>query len=153
LFIIFEGTFTSFFKDKKSKRCHKLQKSRNQGFSYYFCLMIEGAGSITLTDGSGSGFRRPKNIWDPDPDPDLQHWFKRSLYRTSVKRPRKLLRGPDQPPDPRDPPPGGAHGAPQPTQEVHRPSHPHGPRPCQNHQSGSLFFFFPQVHLYEKFYV
>jgi hypothetical protein len=27
----FEGTFTSFFKDKKSKS----QNSRNQGFSYY----------------------------------------------------------------------------------------------------------------------
>ncbi len=40
--------------------------SRNQGFSYYICLMIEGSGSgsragsgIPLTNGSGSG--RPKN--------------------------------------------------------------------------------------------
>jgi hypothetical protein len=40
--LLFEGTFTSFFKDKKS------QHSRNQGFSYYFCLMIEGSGSATL---------------------------------------------------------------------------------------------------------
>ncbi len=36
-----------------------------QGFSYYFCLMIEGSwagsGSIPLTNGSGSG--RPKNMW------------------------------------------------------------------------------------------
>jgi hypothetical protein len=30
-------------------------------FFYYFCLMIEGSGSISLTNGSGSG--RPKNIW------------------------------------------------------------------------------------------
>jgi hypothetical protein len=30
---IFEGTFTSFFKDKTS------QNSRNQCFSYYFCFM------------------------------------------------------------------------------------------------------------------
>ncbi len=39
------------------------QSSRNQGFSYYFCLMIEesGSGSIPLTNGSGS--RRPKNTW------------------------------------------------------------------------------------------
>jgi hypothetical protein len=37
------------------------QNSRNQGFSYYFCLMIEGSGSVPLTNGSGS--RRPKNIW------------------------------------------------------------------------------------------
>jgi hypothetical protein len=28
------------------------QNSRNQGFSYYFCMMIEGSGS-----------RRPKNMW------------------------------------------------------------------------------------------
>ncbi len=33
------------------------QNSRNQGFSYYFC-MVEGSGSIPLTSGSGSG--RPK---------------------------------------------------------------------------------------------
>ncbi len=41
------------------------QNNRNQGFSYYFCLMIEGSGSgsrsIPLTNGSGS--RRPKNLW------------------------------------------------------------------------------------------
>ena len=52
----------SFFKDKKSKK--ELQNSRNQGLSYYFCLMIvgSGSGSIPLTNGSGSGSRRPKNI-------------------------------------------------------------------------------------------
>jgi hypothetical protein len=44
----------------------KSPKSRHQGFSYYFCLMIEGsgagyeAGSIPLNNGSG--FRRLKNI-------------------------------------------------------------------------------------------
>ncbi len=59
--LLFEGTFTSFFKDKKSKK--KSQNSRNQGFSYYFCLMIEGtgSGSVPLTNGSGS--RRSINIW------------------------------------------------------------------------------------------
>ncbi len=43
------------FQDKKS--------NRNQGFSYYFCLMTEGSGSgsIPLTNGSGS--RTPKNMW------------------------------------------------------------------------------------------
>jgi hypothetical protein len=35
LLITFEGTFTSFFKGKKS------QNSRNQGFSYSFCFMIK----------------------------------------------------------------------------------------------------------------
>ncbi len=34
--------------------------------------MIEGSGSVSLTNGSGSG--RPKNM-DPT-DPYLQHWFK-----------------------------------------------------------------------------
>jgi hypothetical protein len=38
----------------------KSQQRRNQGFSYYFCSMIEGSGSLSLTSGSGS--RRPKNI-------------------------------------------------------------------------------------------
>ncbi len=58
-------TCTSFsFKGKK-----KSQSSRNQGFSYFFCLVIEGSrsgsvsGSIPLTDRSGSGSRRPKNMW------------------------------------------------------------------------------------------
>jgi hypothetical protein len=58
------STFTSFFKDKKSKRSHKTV-SRNQGFSYYFCLKTEesGSGSVPLTNGSGSRSRRPqKNI-------------------------------------------------------------------------------------------
>jgi hypothetical protein len=48
--LLFEGTFTSFFKDKKVKK--KSQSSRNQGFSCYFCMRIEG---------SGSG--RPNNMW------------------------------------------------------------------------------------------
>jgi hypothetical protein len=47
------------------------QNSRNQGFSYYICLMKEGSGSragsgsgfIPLTNGSGSGSRRSKNTW------------------------------------------------------------------------------------------
>ncbi len=39
---------------------HKSEKRRNQGFSYYFCLMIEGpgAGSVHVNNGSG----RPENI-------------------------------------------------------------------------------------------
>ncbi len=39
----------------------KSQNSRNQGFSYYFCLLIEGSVSIPLANGSGSG--RPINMW------------------------------------------------------------------------------------------
>jgi hypothetical protein len=62
--VLFEGTFTSFFKDKKSKEVKKLYKSR---FFYNFCLKIEGSGagggsgSIPLTSGSGSLW--PKNMW------------------------------------------------------------------------------------------
>jgi hypothetical protein len=41
--ILLKGTFTSFFKNKKVTK--KSQNSRNQGFSSYFCLMIEGYGS------------------------------------------------------------------------------------------------------------
>jgi hypothetical protein len=37
--LLFEGTFTLFFKIKGQK---KSQNSRNQGFSYYFCLVKEG---------------------------------------------------------------------------------------------------------------
>jgi hypothetical protein len=55
-----------FLKIKSQKES---PNSRNQGFSYYFCMMIEGSGSgsragsgsIPLTSGSGSG--RPKNMW------------------------------------------------------------------------------------------
>ncbi len=61
---LFEGTFLSFFNDNKS--------------SYYFCLMIEGSGSVSLTNGSGCGSGRPQKNMDPtDPDsnPDPQHCF------------------------------------------------------------------------------
>jgi hypothetical protein len=38
LYITFKGTFTLFFKDKKSQRSKKKKNSRNQGFSYHICL-------------------------------------------------------------------------------------------------------------------
>ena len=60
-FLLCEGTFYTIF--QKIKVINKTQNSRNQCFSYYFCLMIEGSGSISLTNGSGFGSRRPKNIW------------------------------------------------------------------------------------------
>ncbi len=51
----------------KIKSQEESQHRRNQGFSYYFCMMIEGSGagsgSIPLTSGSGSGSGRPKNMW------------------------------------------------------------------------------------------
>jgi hypothetical protein len=59
------------FQRKKVNK--KSQNSRNQDFSYYFCLIIEGSGSgsrvgsgsgsLPLINGSGSGSRRPKNMW------------------------------------------------------------------------------------------
>jgi hypothetical protein len=57
--LLFEGTFTSFLQDKKSKRCHKAV-----GIKVFLtiCLVIEESGSIPLNNGSGSGSRRPKNI-------------------------------------------------------------------------------------------
>jgi hypothetical protein len=48
------------FSKVKSQSRKKSQNNRNQGFSYYFCLMIEVTGFVSLTNGSGSG--RPKNI-------------------------------------------------------------------------------------------
>ncbi len=55
----------------KIKSQKESQNSKNQGFSYYFCMILEGSGSgsregsgsgsIPLTSGSGS--RRPKNMW------------------------------------------------------------------------------------------
>ncbi len=49
-----------------------LQKRRNKGFSYYFCLMTEGSGSLPLTNGSpGSGYAAlTKDV--PDSDPQLR---------------------------------------------------------------------------------
>ncbi len=48
---------THFHNFPKIKSQKESQNSRNQGFSYYFCLMTEGSGSgsIPLTNGSGSG--------------------------------------------------------------------------------------------------
>jgi hypothetical protein len=66
LYITFLRYLYIIFKVKKMS-----QNRRNQGFSYYICLMIEGSGSgsragsesgsIPLTNGSGSW--RPKNTW------------------------------------------------------------------------------------------
>ncbi len=45
----------------KIKSQKEVTKQLTQGFSYFFCLMIEGSGSIPLTIGTGS--RRSRNIW------------------------------------------------------------------------------------------
>jgi hypothetical protein len=65
--VLFEGSFTSFFKDKKSKRSHK-----TVGIKVFLIFLLDErririrAGRpvfIPLTNGSGSGSRRPKNMW------------------------------------------------------------------------------------------
>jgi hypothetical protein len=78
--IIFNTIFSAYYILKvhlhhfsKIKSQKESQNSRNQGFSYYFCMMIEGSGSgsrggsgsgfIPLTSGYGSGSGRPKNMW------------------------------------------------------------------------------------------
>ncbi len=50
--LLFDGTFTSFFKDKKLWRSHKTVGIK--GFlRYYFCLIIEGSG-VPKTYRAGS---------------------------------------------------------------------------------------------------
>ncbi len=52
-----------FHNFSKIKSLKESQNRRNQDFSYYFCMMIEGSGSIPLTNESGFGSGRPKNMW------------------------------------------------------------------------------------------
>ncbi len=75
--LIFEHNFFCYFLKlhlhhfTKIKSQKEYQNIRNQGFSYYFCIVIEGSGSragsgsgsIPLTSGSGSRSARPKNMW------------------------------------------------------------------------------------------
>ncbi len=46
--LLFEGTFTSFFKDNKSKRSHKTVEIKV--FLTFFCSMVEGSGWIHISD-------------------------------------------------------------------------------------------------------
>jgi len=50
-FLLSQATFTSLFKDKKSK---KSQNSRNQGFPYYYCLIMDLGGPKTYGSDSES---------------------------------------------------------------------------------------------------
>jgi hypothetical protein len=62
--LLFEGTFTKFFKDKKSKISHTIVRVRIKVL-LDDRRMIEGSGSgsTPLTNGSRSGSVRPKNMW------------------------------------------------------------------------------------------
>jgi hypothetical protein len=44
----------------KIKSQKESQNRRNQGFTYYFCIMIEGSGSVSIPLTSGFGSGRPK---------------------------------------------------------------------------------------------
>jgi hypothetical protein len=61
--VLFEGTFTSFFKDKKSKRSHKT---------------VEIKVFLTINDGRIRIHEAQNHVdsVDPDPDsnPDPEHW-------------------------------------------------------------------------------
>ncbi len=70
--LIFNTIFSAYYFLKvhlhnfsKIKSQKEPQNSRNQGFSYKFCMMIEGSGSRA---GSGSGY-----LWLLDPDPEPEH--------------------------------------------------------------------------------
>ncbi len=58
--LLFEGALTSFFKDKSHLKKHKTVGVKV--FSYYSWLKIDWSGSVPLTNGSGNGSKRPKNI-------------------------------------------------------------------------------------------
>jgi len=88
LLITFDGTFTSFFKDKKSERSHK-----RAGIKVFLLFLLDdkriwiqiqsrvgsGSGSIPLTSGSRSGSGMPKIMWIQwiriRIRMDLEHWF------------------------------------------------------------------------------
>ncbi len=56
----YPGYIYIIFHRQKVKK--KSQSRSNQGFTYFFYLVIEGSGSVSLTNGSRSGSRRAKNI-------------------------------------------------------------------------------------------
>ncbi len=57
--LLFEVTFIQHFSKYEVKK-------KSQNISYYFCLMIEGSGSVPLTRNIGT-------------DPGSQHWYKEGV--------------------------------------------------------------------------
>ncbi len=72
------GSGSCYFRHCPSRRKFKshteVTKHRNQGFFYYFCLMIEGSGSWAVA-------RIQKAHKHTAPDLNLQHWFLASRIR------------------------------------------------------------------------
>jgi hypothetical protein len=57
--LLFKGTFTSFLKDKKSKRSQK-----TLGIKVFLLFLLdERSGSKSKPRNNGSGSGRPKNMW------------------------------------------------------------------------------------------
>ncbi len=54
----------AFFVSDLQKVIKKSQNRRYQGFSYYFWLMMEGSGSVILTNGSGRPKKLRIRIWN-----------------------------------------------------------------------------------------
>jgi hypothetical protein len=66
--LLFEATFTSVFKDKKSKISSKIIETK----VFLTFLLVDGRIQIRIrTYDDGSGFERPRKHTDPDPQP----WF------------------------------------------------------------------------------
>jgi hypothetical protein len=55
----------------------EVTKRKNQGFSYYFCLVLQGSGSDPIRIQET---QKPMDLTDPDSDP--QHWYEGSAIST-----------------------------------------------------------------------
>jgi hypothetical protein len=58
-----DGKYLNHF--SKIKNHKEVPKRRTEGFSYYFCWMIEGSGAGSVPRTNGSGFGRPKTSGSP----------------------------------------------------------------------------------------
>jgi hypothetical protein len=71
IFVTLKVHLHHFSKIKSYKEVTELENSRNQCFSYYFCLMIEESGSVSLTNPDPD--RGGPKTFGPGPGPDPQH--------------------------------------------------------------------------------
>ncbi len=70
----------------KIKSQKELQNSNNQGFSYYFCVMIRIRSRIRIqTSDKWIRIREAQKHVDPlDPDSDPQHWWKPNFNTSTL---------------------------------------------------------------------
>ncbi len=64
----------------KTKSQKESQNSRNQGFSYYFCTIIEGSGSKPLTNGSGGSGSATLAERTQERESSFQNWLRNFLH-------------------------------------------------------------------------